>query len=187
MSRTWGSHHLPPYSILCSSPSRLHLNGTFSRDSQSGVPKLSRITLSGLWASITSCSDLRLGWGLKQSCSSLQELFNSMSHSSCRCWEEVDSRLLVVGSQIGSLTPDLSFAHNLGCICPNGSCEAILDIYTSRTFQWHQEHPMQGVLTHAIKLWVSGSRGGLQLPNFGSVSFILTLIPKWGYDTGTMC
>ncbi len=37
-----GSHHLPPYSILCNSPSRLHPNGSFSRDSQVGVPKLSR-------------------------------------------------------------------------------------------------------------------------------------------------
>ncbi len=37
-----GSHHLPPYSILCSSLWRLHLNGSFSRDSQVGVPKLFR-------------------------------------------------------------------------------------------------------------------------------------------------
>jgi hypothetical protein len=33
-----------------------------------------------------------------------------------------------------SLTPGPSFAHNLGYRCPNGSCEAILDIYTSRPF-----------------------------------------------------
>ncbi len=37
-----GSHHLPPYSILCDAPPRLHPNGSFSRDSQVGVPKLSR-------------------------------------------------------------------------------------------------------------------------------------------------
>ena len=36
------SHHLPPYSILCVTPRRLHPNGSFSRDSQVGVPKLSR-------------------------------------------------------------------------------------------------------------------------------------------------
>jgi hypothetical protein len=35
--------------------------------------------------------------------------------------------------------------------------------------------PMQGVLTPAIKLLVFRSPGGLQVPNFGSVSFILTL------------
>ncbi len=34
---------------------------------------------------------------------------------------------------------------------------------------------MQGVLTPAIKLLVFESPGGLQVPNFGSVSFILTL------------
>jgi hypothetical protein len=37
------------------------------------------------------------------------------------------------------LTPGLSFAHNLCFRCPNGSCEAILDIYTSRPFQWYKE------------------------------------------------
>ncbi len=47
----------------------------------------------------------------------------------------------MVGSQTASLTPDPSFAHNLGDRCPNGQCEAIIDIYASRTFQWHQEHP----------------------------------------------
>jgi hypothetical protein len=35
-------HHHPPYIILCATPSHLHSNGTFSRDSQVGVPKLSR-------------------------------------------------------------------------------------------------------------------------------------------------
>jgi hypothetical protein len=34
---------------------------------------------------------------------------------------------------------------------------------------------MQGVLTPVIKFWVFGSPRGLQVPNFGSVSFILTL------------
>jgi hypothetical protein len=132
--RLGGSHHLPPYSILCSATQRLHPNGTFSRDSQGGVPKLFRFGLPGLWASITSCSNLRLGWGLKQSCSSLWELFNSMSHSSCRHRIRVDSRLLVVGSQTTSLTHDPSFSYNLSCRCPNDWCEAISEIYTSRPF-----------------------------------------------------
>jgi hypothetical protein len=56
-----GSHHLPPYNILCASSPHLHPNGIFSWDSQSGVPKLSRFGLLRLWAFITSCSDLRLG------------------------------------------------------------------------------------------------------------------------------
>jgi hypothetical protein len=135
-----GSHHLPPYSILCSSAWRLHPNGSFSRDSQSGVPKLSQFGLPGLWAFITSRSKLGSGRGLNKSCSSRRDLSNAMSHSCYTRQEEVYSRLLVVGSQTASLTPGPSFAHNLGCICPNGSCEAILDIYTSRPFQWYKEH-----------------------------------------------
>ncbi len=86
-----GSHHLPPYSILYSSTGRLHPNGSFSRDSQSGVPKLSRFGLPGLWAFITSHPKLGSGRGLNQSCSSRRELSNAMSHSCCKRWEEVDS------------------------------------------------------------------------------------------------
>jgi hypothetical protein len=130
-----GSHHLPPYIILCVAPPRPHPSGSLSRDSQSGVSKLSRFGLPQLWAIITSRPDLRSGRGLNQSGSSPRELFNAMSHSPNACRGQVDSRLFVAGSQIANLTPDPSFAHNLGCKCPNGSCEAILDIYTSRPFQ----------------------------------------------------
>jgi hypothetical protein len=136
-----GSHHLPPYSILCVTPREPHPNGTFSRDSQGGVPKLSRVGLLGLWTLITPGSDLRLEWGLNQSCSSPRELSNALLPSFCRRREEVDSWLLVVGSQIANLIPSPSFAHNLGCRCPNGSYEAILGIYTSRPFHWYKEHP----------------------------------------------
>jgi hypothetical protein len=61
-------------------------------------------------------------------------------HSTCTHWGQVDSRLLVVGSQTASLTPGLSFDRNLCCKYPNDSCEAILDIYTSRPFQRYKEH-----------------------------------------------
>jgi hypothetical protein len=138
--RLGGSHHFPPYSILCVTPSHLHPNDTFSRDSQSGVPKLSRFGLPGLWAFITSRPNLQLGQDLKQTYSSPWELSNGVSHSTCTHWGQVNSRLLVIGSQIASLTPGLSFDHNLCYRCPNGLCEAILDIYTSRTFQRYKEH-----------------------------------------------
>ncbi len=130
-----GNHHLPPYGILCSSPPHLHPNGSFSRDSQNGVPKLFRFGLLGLWTLITSRPELGSGQGLNQTCSSPRELFNGVSHSPCTHRNQVDSPLLVVGSQIASLTPGPSFDHNLCCRCPNGSCKAILDIYTSRPFQ----------------------------------------------------
>jgi hypothetical protein len=138
--RLGGSHHLHPYSIFYVTPREPHPNGIFSWDSQGGVPKLSRVGLPGLWELISPGSDLWLEWGLNQSCSSLQELSNALSHSFFRRQEEVDSRLLVVGSQTASLTLSPCFAHNLGCKCPNGSCEDILDIYTSRPFHWYKEH-----------------------------------------------
>ncbi len=175
-----GSHHLPPYSILYSSAWRPHPNCSFSRDSQSGVLKLSWFGLPGLWAFITSRSELGSRRGLNQNYNSHQELFNVVSHSCCRRREGVDSRLLVVASQTGSLTPDPSFAHNLGCKCPNGSCEAILGIYTSRPFQWHKEHSNVRCFALEFELWVFGRPAGLQLPTFGSVGFTFTLIPKWG-------
>jgi hypothetical protein len=41
----------------------------------------------------------------------------------------------------------------------------------------------RGVLISAIELWNCGSPRGLQVPTFGSVSFIFTLAEKWGCDT----
>jgi hypothetical protein len=88
------------------------------------VSKLSRFGLSGLWQLITPCSDLWSWWSLKQTCSSPWDFFNGVLHSACTHRGQVDSRLLMVGSQTASLTPGPSFAHNLCCKCPNGPCEA---------------------------------------------------------------
>jgi hypothetical protein len=134
-----GSHHLPPYSILCNSRRRWHPNGYFPRDSQVGVPKLSWVGVSELWTPISPDCRVRSQRGLKQSCSSRRELFNAVSHFQIGHREEVDSRLLVVESQTASLTPDPSFAHNLCFRCSNEQCEPILDIYVPRAFQWSKE------------------------------------------------
>jgi hypothetical protein len=108
-----------------------------------GLPKWSpEIVLVGLpklWKLITPDCRIRSQRGLNQSYNPRRKLSNAMSHSQIGCREEVDSRLLVVGSQTASLTPDPSFAHNLGCRCPNDQCEAIFDIYVSRPFQWNQK------------------------------------------------
>jgi hypothetical protein len=109
-------------------------------ESQS-CPECVPVGLPGLWMAITPRPDLGSEQGLNQYCSPRRDLSNDMSHSPSERRERVDSRTLVVGSQIASLTPGPSFAHNLGCRCPNGQCEAIFDIYASRPFQWHQEHP----------------------------------------------
>jgi len=133
--RLGGRHHLPPYSILCSSPRRLHPNGYFSQDSRVGVPKSRQMGLLGLWSPIPLGADLGSQCGLKKSCSSRPELSNAVSHSRIRHRKEVDSRPFVVGSQTGSSTPGRSFGHNLCFRCSNELSEPILDIYALRAFQ----------------------------------------------------
>ncbi len=138
-----GNHHLPPYSILCNAPLRLHPNGSFSRDPKlesRNCPETVSVGVPRLWELITPDCKVWSQRGLNQTCSPRRDLSNEVSQSQFGGREEVDSRLLIVGSQIASLTPGLSFAHNLGYRCPNGQCEAIFDIYASRPFQWHQEH-----------------------------------------------
>jgi hypothetical protein len=111
-----------------------HFPGTPEMESRN-CPECVSVGLPRLWTAITPRPNLGLQRGLNQSCSPRRELSNAVSHSQSARWEQVDSRLLVVGSQTGNLTPGLSFAHNFGCRCPNDQCEAILDIYTSRPFQ----------------------------------------------------
>jgi len=62
-----------------------------------------------------------------------------MWHVVCSQVNRVDSRLFLVGSQIGNLTLDPFFGHNLCFRCPNEQCEPILDIYVPRAFQWYKE------------------------------------------------
>ncbi len=178
-----GSHHLPPYSILCVRPLDLHPNGFLSRDSQGRVPKLFRFGLPRLWELITPNSNLRLGWGMKQTCSSPQELSNNVLHSTCTHRDRVDSWLLVVESQIANLTLDPSFDHNLCCRCPNGSCKAILDIYTSRPFQLYKKHIDARCFdpwNQALSFWESRR---IPSSHFWECEFILTLASKWGCDS----
>jgi hypothetical protein len=159
-----------PYSILYASPRRRHPNGTKSRESRNGVPKLSRncpeivpAGLPELWTAITPDCGVGSRWGLNQSCSPRRGLSNAMSHSQIGHREEVDSWLLVVGSQTANLTLGPSFAHNLGCRCPNDQCEAILDIYVSRPFQWHQEHPKARCFAPCC--WALNIRESRRTPN----------------------
>ncbi len=71
-----------------------------------GVPRL--------WELITPDCGVWSRRGLNQTCSPRRDLSNDVSHSQFGGQEEVDSRLLVVGSQTASLTPGPSFAHNVG-------------------------------------------------------------------------
>jgi hypothetical protein len=91
----------------------------------------------GLWELITPNCEVWSRRGLNQTYSLRRDFSNDVSHSQFGGREEVDSQLLVVGSQLAS---GPSFAHNLGYRCSNDQCEAIFYIYASKPFQWHQEH-----------------------------------------------
>jgi hypothetical protein len=136
---TWGSHHLPPYSILCGCPHGPQSNDFLFQDSQVGVPKLPRLGLSWIWGAITLHANFWLKLKFEQNCNPYQDLLNVMSHAICMHRNWVDSRLLVVGSQTTNLTLDPSFGYNLCFKCLNGQCEPILDIYVPRTFQWYKK------------------------------------------------
>jgi hypothetical protein len=150
-TRTWGSHHLPLYSIFCNSSTGATSKWFF-------VPKFPQLGLLQLRRCITWRANLWLWWGLKQGCSPCWELSNGMWYVAYTPPNWVNSQLLVVGSQIASLTPDLSFAHNLCFRCPNGECEPILDIYISIDFQWYKElFEVMGFdpCNHALRIWKS--------------------------------
>jgi hypothetical protein len=128
------------------------------QDSQVGIPKSRQLRIPQLWNFITLRADLGTKCGLKQSCSSRWELSNNILHVVWSQINRVNSRLFLVGSQPASLTPGLSFGHNLCFRCPNEQWETILDIYVQRDFQWYKERHKSlsfDPSNHSLKFWES--------------------------------
>jgi hypothetical protein len=136
-----------------------------------GTPKLESpncpetipIKVPGLWELITPDCRVWSRQGLNQSYSPRRDLSNAVSHSQFGGREEVDSWLLVIGSQTANLTLGPSFGYNLGYKCPNGQCEGIFDIYASRPFQWHQEHP--NARCFGLCCWILNIQESRRTPN----------------------
>jgi hypothetical protein len=156
-AQTWGCHHLPPYSTLCLS-ARPTSKWHFVPGLPSGSSKMPTLRLLRLWGLITLCVDIRLRWGLKQSCSFIESFPMVCRDNTFTQGNWVDSRLLVVENQTANLTPDLSFGHNLCFRCPNESCEPILNMYVPRAFQWSKElfNPLSfDSCNYSLKIWKS--------------------------------
>jgi hypothetical protein len=134
-----GSHHLPHYSILYAWPWDQHPNVILSRNSQVVVPKFPKLGLLQLRRLIILCVNFQLRWSLKKCCSPCRDISNCSWHTTCTQGNQGESWLLMVRSQIDSLTHGPSFRHNLCFKFPNGSCELILDIYVPRDFQWYKK------------------------------------------------
>jgi hypothetical protein len=117
----------------------LHPNVILFRNSQVGSPKIPKIgtpyTLEGHNFLFQPLIEMRF----KQSFSPYQEIFNYMWHATCMHVFQGDSRLLMVRNQIGTLTFNTSFGHNLCFKYSNGSRKPILNIYISRNFQRYKE------------------------------------------------
>jgi hypothetical protein len=136
-TRTHKIHHIPnlgeattlPLIVLFFISHRGYIQMSFCpMTPKLGVTKFPKLGLSWLWKLITSYADIRLKWGLKQSCCPRWEIFNNMWHATCTQVNQGDSRLLVGENQIGTLTPNLFLNHNLCFNYSNGSCKLISDI-----------------------------------------------------------
>jgi hypothetical protein len=153
-----------------------------------GVSKFLKLGFPQLWGPITLCANLRLKWVSKQSYNLCWEISNGMSHATCTQGNRVNSRLLMVGSQIAKLTPNFSFGHNLCFRCPNGSCEPILYIYISISFQWYKKlfNPM-GFDPYICPLKIQKSIG-TPIPKMGIHLGVWRFIPShsfalpWAWD-----
>jgi hypothetical protein len=117
----------------------LHPNVIFPRTHKLGVTKFMKLRFSPFWRPITSCVDFQLKRGLKQSCSLGKKKFKNMWYITYMHIIQGDSQLLMVRNQIDVLIPNLFLGHNLCCKYSNGSCEIILNIYISRSFQWYKK------------------------------------------------
>jgi len=157
-----------------------------------GVLKFSQLGLPRLWGLIIFRVNLRLRWGLQQSYSPCQELFNGMLHTTWTQGNRVNSWVLVIESQTANLTPSLSFGHNIYFKYPNGSCERILDIYVSIDFQWYKElFNLIGFdpCNHSLKIWESigtpTPKVGAHLEVWGFIpSHSLALLGEWNVTHG---
>jgi hypothetical protein len=152
-----------------------------------GIPKFSKLDLSQLWKPVILCLDLRLKWGLKQTCNPHEELSNGMWHATYTKGNQGYSWFLVIKNQIGNLTPNPSFGHNLCFKYPNWSYEPIFKIYIPRNFQWHKKlfNPMIFNLCNwLLKIWdfIETSTPKVEA-HLGMCGFIashsLTLLRAW--------
>jgi hypothetical protein len=118
-----------------------------------GSPKIPKVGTPTTLGPMILCANLRLRWGLKQSCNPHWELCNHMLHTTYTQGNRINSRLLVVKNQIANLTFDLSFGHNLCLNCPNESYEPILTSTFQYIFNDIKNFSIQCVLTLEIAPW----------------------------------
>ncbi len=127
-ARTWGKPPPSPLQYTLCLSTRPTSKWLFVPRLPSGSPEIAKIkTFATLGPHNFVCKP-PIEMSLKQSCSPRRELSNGMWHLTCTQGNRIDSRLLMVRSQVANLTFKLFFDHNLCFRCPNGLYEPILDI-----------------------------------------------------------
>jgi len=113
-SSDWGeATTFPPYSILCAWPWGLHPNVILSRDSQARSLEIPKIrTFTTLEAHNFLCKP-SIEVNFKENYSPCWELSKDMWHATCIQVNQGDYWLLMIESQISTLTLGPSFGHNL--------------------------------------------------------------------------
>jgi hypothetical protein len=87
----------------------------------------------------------------------------------------------VVESQIGYLTSNLLFGHNLCFKYSNGTCKPILDIHVSKKFEWYKELfiPINSdPCNFSLKIWESNSQSENPVGNVWVHSFTPSYTPR---------
>jgi hypothetical protein len=123
-ARTWGSHHLSPYSTICAS-TRPTSKWYFVPGLPNGSTKIRKVeSLATLGSHNFVCRPLIE----LRSKAKLYPLSRFFQQYVARHLHARKSGRFPTFNQTTNLIPDLSFGHNLCFRCINGSCEPILDI-----------------------------------------------------------
>ncbi len=122
-------HHSFPYSIFCNFPQELHPNGTFSQDSQMGVPKLGLLLFWNFGCSYFSQN--KLVWNKqRQYLITLKNIFSTMYYKlqSKIIWPLIQG---IYGWESNSQFDSKYFFNHDSCISSlNEQCEGTVSIYT---------------------------------------------------------
>jgi hypothetical protein len=102
----------------------LHPNVILFRDSQVESPEILEIVTP----MILEAHNFLCKYLINKSCSLCQDLSKYMWHATFMQINKGNSQLLVVKNQIDTLTPSISFGHNLCFKYSNGKSKPILDI-----------------------------------------------------------
>jgi hypothetical protein len=101
------------------------------------TPKIGTLVIPKLWMLISSSNQNYLEHMRALSYNPKKDISKGVSHVTIRDHLTPTLRGFVIGSQISNMIPAPSFDHNSCILGLNEQFDGILNIYTSRPFQWY--------------------------------------------------